>query len=153
MYTCKYGFAFSLWNALLIVSWLCSLTSECPLCRSCSFSGNFLPLLGSQVDFNSALWDLACHSLPSHSPGGLDGKESACNTGDIRDLGFIPGLQRFPGEGHDNPLQNSCLENPMDRGAWRVMVHRVAKSWTRLKGLSPHAWRWLIIFPHHGVFP
>ena len=101
MYTCKCGFAFSLWNALLIVSWLCSLTSECPLCRSCSFSGNFLPLLGSQVDFNSALWDLACLSLPSHSPGDLDGKESACNTGDIRDLGSITGLGRCSGEGND----------------------------------------------------
>ena len=66
------------------------------------------------------------------SPGGLDGKESACNTGDIRDLGFIPGLQRFPGEGHDNPLQNYCLENSMDRGAWWATVHGVAKSQIQL---------------------
>ena len=48
-------------------------------------------------------------------PGGSDSKASAYNAGD---LGSIPGLGRFPGEGNDNPLQYSCLENPMDRGAW-----------------------------------
>ena len=48
-------------------------------------------------------------------PGGSDGKESACNVGD---LGLIPGLGRSPGGGHGNSLQYSCLENPMDRGAW-----------------------------------
>ena len=52
------------------------------------------------------------------------GKESACNTGD---LGSIPGLGRSPGEGNGNPLQYSCLENPMDRGAWRAIVHGVAR--------------------------
>ena len=50
------------------------------------------------------------------------GKESACNA---RDLGLIPGLGRSPGEGNGNPLQYSCLENPMDRGAWQDTVHRV----------------------------
>ena len=50
-------------------------------------------------------------------PGGSDGKESACN---VRDLGLIPGLGRYPGGGHANLLQYSCLENPMDRGAWRL---------------------------------
>ena len=63
-------------------------------------------------------------------PGGSDGKESACNAGD---LGSIPGAGRSPGEGNSNPLQYSCLENPMDRGAWRATVHRVTKSQTRLK--------------------
>ena len=48
-------------------------------------------------------------------PCGSNSKESGCNTGD---LGLIPGLERFPGEGNGNPLQYSCLENPMDRGAW-----------------------------------
>ena len=56
--------------------------------------------------------------------------------GDIRDKGLIPGLGRSPGGGHSNPLQFSCLENPMDRGALRVTVHRVAKRWTQLKQLS-----------------
>ena len=50
--------------------------------------------------------------------------------GDIRDVGSIPGLGRSPEEGNDNPLQYSCLENPMDRGAWRATVHGVTKSWT-----------------------
>ena len=52
------------------------------------------------------------------------------SAGDIRDAGLIPGLGRSTGEGHGNPLQYSSLENPMDRGAWWVMVHRVAKSRT-----------------------
>ena len=50
------------------------------------------------------------------------------NAGDIRDTGLIPGLGRSPGEGNGNPLQSSCLENPMDRGAWRATVHRVSES-------------------------
>ena len=62
-------------------------------------------------------------------PGGSDGRESACNAGD---LGSIPGLGRSPGRGHSNPLQYSCLENPMDRGAWWAVVHGVTKSWARL---------------------
>ena len=50
--------------------------------------------------------------------------------GDIRDMGWIPGLGRVPGGWNGNPLKHSCLENPMDRGAWWAMVHRVAKSLT-----------------------
>ena len=60
------------------------------------------------------------------------------NAGDIRDMGSIPGSGRSPGGGHGNPLQYSCLENPMDRGAWRATVHRVSESWTRVKQLSTH---------------
>ena len=56
--------------------------------------------------------------------GGSDGKESACNIGDV---GLIPGSGRSPGEGKGNPLQYSCLDNPMDRGAQRAIVHAVAK--------------------------
>ena len=52
------------------------------------------------------------------------GKESACNAGD---LGLIPGVGRSPGEGNGNPLQHSCLENPMDRGAWQAIVHGVVR--------------------------
>ena len=55
---------------------------------------------------------------------------------DIRDQGSIPGSGKFPRGGHSNPLQYSCLENPMDRGAWWATVHRVAKSQTGLKRLS-----------------
>ena len=63
-------------------------------------------------------------------------KNLPANAGDVRDSGLIPGLGSSPGEGNGNPLQYSCLENPMDRGAWRATVHRVAKSQTRLKQLS-----------------
>ena len=66
-------------------------------------------------------------------PWWLSGKESFCNAGDS---GLIPGTGRSPGEGNGNPLQYSCLENPMDRGAWWATVHGVAKSRTRLKRLS-----------------
>ena len=66
-------------------------------------------------------------------PGGSEGKASACNAGD---LGSIPGSGRSPGEGNGNPLQCSCLENPMDGGAWWATVHRVSKSWTRLSNFT-----------------
>ena len=60
------------------------------------------------------------------------GKESACNAGDTGDAGSIPGLGRSPGKGNGNPLQYSCLKNPMGRGDWRATVQAVANSWTRL---------------------
>ena len=62
-------------------------------------------------------------------PGGSDGKESVYIAGD---LGSIPGLGRSPGEGNANPLQYSCLENPMDRGAWWATVLGITKSQTQL---------------------
>ena len=62
-------------------------------------------------------------------PGGSEDKAAACNAGD---QGSIRGLGRSPGEGNGNPLQDSCLDNPMDRGAWWPTVHRVAKSRTSL---------------------
>ena len=57
-------------------------------------------------------------------------KNLPASAGDIRDAGSIPGLRRSLGGGHGNPLQYSCLENPMDRGAWQAMVPSVTKSWT-----------------------
>ena len=60
-------------------------------------------------------------------PCGSDGKESSCNAGD---LGLIPGLGRFPGEGNSNLLQYSCLEGSIDREAWWATIYRVTKSWT-----------------------
>ena len=65
-------------------------------------------------------------------------KNPPANAGDIREAGWIPVSGRSPGAGHGNPLQHSCLENPMDRGAWRAIVHRVTKTQTRLKRLSTH---------------
>ena len=58
-------------------------------------------------------------------PWWLRGKEFTCNAGD---MGSIPGLGKYPGEGNGNPLQSSCLKNPMDRGAWQATVHGVAES-------------------------
>ena len=60
-------------------------------------------------------------------------KKLPANSGDLRDIGLIPGSGRSPGEGHGNPLQYSCRQNSMDRGAWRATVLSVAKSQTRLK--------------------
>ena len=60
-------------------------------------------------------------------PGGASGKEPSANAGDVKDAGSFPGSGRFPGEGHGNPLQYSCLENPVDRGAWWATVHGVAE--------------------------
>ena len=71
-------------------------------------------------------------------PGGASGKESACNTGDVRDTGSIPGSIRSTGGGHGNPLQHSYLENPIDVGIWWATVHRVTKSQTQLMWLSTH---------------
>jgi len=57
-------------------------------------------------------------------------KNLPANAGDIRDMGMIPGLERSPGGGHGDPLQYSCLENPMNRGAWWAIVHSISNSWT-----------------------
>ena len=67
---------------------------------------------------------------------GSEEKNLPAYAGDTRDAGLIPGLGRSRGEGNGNPLQYSCLENPMDGGAWQARVHMVAKSRTRLKRLS-----------------
>ena len=83
---------------------------------------------GHKEPLTPSLWGFA---------GGASGKEPAyqCRL-DIRDVSTIPGSGRSPGVGHGNPLQYSCLENPMDRGAWQAAVHRVAQSWTQLKRFS-----------------
>ena len=85
-------------------------------------------------------------------PSDSDCKESACNAGD---LGSIPVLGRSPGGGHDNPLQYSCLGNPMDRGAWQATVPRVAKSQTRLSdyALSPSTVLWYFKANSKGTQP
>ena len=65
-------------------------------------------------------------------------KNPPVNAGDVRDMDSIPGSGRSPGGGYGNSFQYSCLENPMDRGAWRATVYRVTKNLTQLKGLSRH---------------
>ena len=74
---------------------------------------------------NRTLKKQSLSTVSTGFPGGSDGKESACNAGDP---GLIPRLGRSPGRGHGNPLQHSCLENPMDRRAWQATVHGVTKS-------------------------
>ena len=78
---------------------------------------------GRVVGCNTSQVPLVLKNLPS-------------NAGVIRDGGSIPESERYPGEGNGNPLQYSCLENPMDKGAWQATVHGVAKSWIHLKSLS-----------------
>ena len=81
-----------------------------------------------------SLFLLGISGAKASFPTGASGKKNLpAIAGDIRDVGSIPGSGRSPGEGHGNPLQYPCLENPMDRGAWQATVHRAAKSWTRLK--------------------
>ena len=79
------------------------------------------------------------YTIPWTSQVALVIKILPVNAGDVRDPGSIPGLRRSPGGGHGNPLQYSCLENPIDRGTWQATVHGVAKSWTRLKQFGLHA--------------
>ena len=71
-------------------------------------------------------------------------KNPLANAGVVKDMGSIPGLGRSPGGEHGNPPQYSCLENPMDRGAWRATVHNVAKSQTRLSNLA-HMQPWGVL--------
>ena len=74
-------------------------------------------------------------------PGGTVVTNPPANAGDARSMGLIPGTGRYPEEGNGNPLQYSCLRNPMDRGAWQATVHGVAKSWTQLSSYTqppPH---------------
>ena len=65
-------------------------------------------------------------------------KNPPANAGDIRDKGSIPGLGKYPRGGHGNPLQYSCLENPMHREAWRATIHNITKSRTQLRQFSIH---------------
>ena len=86
--------------------------------------------------------------LSLHSKVALVVKNPPANAGDIRDEGSISGSVRSLGGGHGNPLQCSCLENPKDRRAWQVTVHRVTKSQTQLKRLSTHPW---VVHPQRYV--
>ena len=109
------------------------------VCISCSLSRFYSHVLSCPLflPFTFCLCFLSSF-LPQNSPA---------NAGDIRDVGSIPGLGRAPGVGNDIPLHYPCLENPMDRGAWQAIVHRVAKSWTRSKWFSKHFTLMLSLFP------
>ena len=100
-----------------------------------------------------ALSRVLCYTVGSHQlgfPGGSSSKELACQCGRPKRGGFNPGSGKSPGEGHGNPPQYSCLENPMDRGAWWATVHRVAKSDTT--EVTQHARTLVICFIHSSVY-
>ena len=107
-----------------------------PALEKLSLAGNTEQVISGvsvmQEKFRS-LWETAIYIV--WDPRRFSSKESACN---VVDLGLIPGSGRSPGEGNSNPLQYSCLGNPMDRGAWWATVHRVAKSQTRWSTHSTH---------------
>ena len=95
--------------------------------------GQILPL--KQKTFNSNFYEV---ELNVGFPGGSSGKEPNCQCTRHKRHESVPGLGRSPGGRHSNPLQYSCLENPMDRGVWWATVHGVTKSQTRLNRLSMH---------------
>ena len=104
----------------------------------------------SAFNFIFHMWISSCPGticwrlfFPRASQVPLVVRNPPANSGHVRDAGSIPGSGRCPGGGYGNPLYGSCLENLMDRGAWRTTVHGVTKSQTQLKWLSIHAF-----FPH-----
>ena len=84
--------------------------------------------LQGRIPREAGAWGLLSEVLAGASQGALVVKNQSANAGDAPDVGTIPGSGRYPGGKHGNPLQYSCLENPMDRGAWWVPVHGVAES-------------------------
>ena len=93
------------------------------------------------------------YSLYIGFPQWLSGKESVCNAGASGDMGSIPGWGRYPGGEHSNPLQYSCLENPMDRGAWWAIVQRATQSWTQLKQFSMHIYIYTYLYRRRQWHP
>ena len=89
-----------------------------------------IKLVEETIGENLHDWNLGDVCLEIASQVALVVKNPPANAGNVRDLGSIPGLGKSPGAGHGNPLQYSCLGNPMDRGAWRATVHGVTKSQT-----------------------
>ena len=100
----------------------------------------------SKFPYISKIYD----TLYSCFPGGSEVKASASNGGDP---GSIPGSGRSPGEGNGNPLQYSCLENPMDRGAWQATVHGVAKSRTQLRDFTSYSYSSIFYINIHSQLP
>ena len=108
--------------------------------------GDWWPTVHRVAKSGTRLSDFTLLSLFSHwaSQVVLVVKNPPVNVGEVTDSSLIPGLGRSPGGGHGNPFQYSCLENSIVRVAWWVTVHRVSKSWTRLKWLSTHSFsHWL----------
>ena len=103
----------------------------------CRWTFRLLPCLGYCKQCCNEHW--ATWMLSNSSQAVLVVKNLPANAGDIRDMGSIPGFGISPGEGHGNPLQYSCLENPMDRGAWWVTVHGSQRVGYSCSGLARHS--------------
>ena len=93
----------------------------------------FAALQNGSWKFLVSLFVICPNCTCTRFPGYSSGKEPACQCKRHKRLGFDPWVRKIPGGGHGNPFHYSCLENPMDRGAWRAAVHGVAKSRTQLK--------------------
>ena len=128
------------WDSNPLVTWLVLLAITPYLS---GLSKSHFKLRNTRV-WMKGLWWITKGSLGF--PGGTSGKEPTCQCRRLRGAGFIPGSGRSSGEGHGNPLQYSCLENSVDREAWRAIVHRVAKSRTWLRWLSTHADTFILSF-------
>ena len=114
-------------------------TRECCLPRPQKDRLHFPEYMTSEMP-SAFTWDCFCH-FPRASQVALMVQNLSTNAGEIKDrdaVGLIPGSGRSPGEGNGNPLQYSCLKNPIGRGAWKTTVHGVAKSWTQLKCQHAH---------------
>ena len=105
-----------------------------------------LLLFHSEMCLPSLVHSKLVKSLSGQKPSVV--KNLPANAGDTRDVVSIPGLGGSPGEGNGNPLQCSCQENPMDRGAWQATVHGVAKSRTRFSNLTATYTLFQILFPY-----
>ena len=104
-----------------------------------SFSG-FFKIAYFSSPFSFSLNYLLTPKTKKGIPSGSSGKESVCQCRRHKDVGLIPGSGRSPGGGHGNPLQYSCLQNHIDKGAWQTIVHGVSKNQTQLNWLSMHAY-------------
>ena len=116
--------------------WVCSgliVGSGCSL-MAAQRQVPFLPVLPQGSPAHCSWWlQLLMTDILWASQTALVVKNPTASAGDVRDIGLIPGSGRAPGGGHENPLQYSCLENLLDRGAWQITVHGVTKSRTQLK--------------------
>ena len=117
---------------------------------SCLVSAKLPPFLGGKTETLGRRREQKqadCKARPEQGfPGGTSSKEPACPRRRLKRCGFHPWVGKIPGGGHGNPLQHSCLENPMGRGPRWVIVHGVAKSQTQLRDLA-HAHRMDISLP------
>ena len=104
---------------------------------------------GGGKESDTTEWLSTTALLSEGFPGGTSSKNSPASSGDIRDAGLIPGSGRSLGRGHGNPFLYYCLENPMDRGVWQAIVHRVTESLTKLNRLSTAQHTYTVInWPH-----